>query len=135
MSAVYWVMLDRDYRIVAAASLSGQAEANIGEIFWDVFPAAQSLYAELYARAWEDGKAEGQAFHLGRLLHVGAERTEAGLLVSYRVLGEVDTVTLSALSRSLDLLEDLAVQAVRRAEECGRPSHRALRIVRERPDR
>jgi hypothetical protein len=132
MSAVYWVMLDRDYRIIAASTITGQTEENIGQIIWDVFPASQSLYRDLYARAWDDGCADGHAFHLGRLVHVSAERTAAGLLVAYRVLAELDTVTLTALSQSLDLLENLAVRAT---GGCGRPSRRALRIVQETPDR
>jgi hypothetical protein len=130
MSAVYWVMLDRDYRIIAASTITGQTEENIGQIIWDVFPASQSLYRDLYARAWDDGCADGHAFHLGRLVHVSAERTAAGLLVAYRVLAELDTVTLTALSQSLDLLENLAARAVRGS---GRPFPPDLRLLL--PDR
>jgi hypothetical protein len=130
MSAVYWLMLDRDYRIIASSSITGQAEEHIGQVLWDVFPASQSLYRDLYGRAWDDGCSDGHVFHLGRLVHVSAERTAAGLLVAYRVLAELDTVTLTALSQSLDLLENLAARAVRGS---GRPFPPDLRLLL--PDR
>jgi hypothetical protein len=126
MSAVHWLMLDRDYRIIAASSVTGQAEENIGQIIWDVFPASQSLYRGLYGRAWDEGLAHGHAFHLGRLVHVSAERTVAGLLVAYRVLAELDTVTLPALRSSLD---HLALIADAQAEPPSPPSPGDLRLV------
>jgi hypothetical protein len=105
MSAViHWLMLDRSYDIVAASTLSGLPERHVGDTLWAIFPEAEELYRDLYETAWTEGFAENDCFHLGRLMHVTAERTAIGLLVSYRVLAEIDTVTLPALRSSLDRL-------------------------------
>lgn len=125
-----WFVLDPDYRIAAGKTTAGTVEEHVGTILWDIFPEAETIYAELFTTAWETGNAETHAFHLGRLVHVAAERISVGLLVAYRVLAVVDTTTLSGLSRSLDLLADLLARA---EQVSGRPCRTALQIVRPTP--
>lgn len=126
-----WFVLDRDYRITAANTSSGIPEQHIGAILWDAFPEAESIYADLYATAWRTGHAATHAFHRGTLLHVAADRVSVGLLVAYRVLAVLDTLTLTGLSRSLDLLADLLARAEQGSD---RPSRTALQIVPLTPD-
>lgn len=125
-----WFILDPDHRIAGGKTTTGTVEEHVGVILWDIFPEAEMLYADLFATAWETGHADTHAFHLGRLVHVAAERISVGLLVAYRVLAVVDTTTLSGLSRSLDLLADLLARA---EQVSGRPCRTALQIVRPRP--
>lgn len=124
-----WLILDRDYRIVAAQTTRGDAETHVGQILWDVFPGAKSLYGVDYAEAWASGPVETRCFHRGALVHVTAKPMPA-LLVSYEIVAELETVTLTALSQSLDRLERLAAQATR---ESGRPLRPGLRMIPGRP--
>lgn len=130
VSAPNWFILDSDYRIVAAKTTAGTVEEHIGVILWELFPEAESIYAELFGTAWATGNANAHAFHLGRLVHVVADRISVGLLVTYRILARIDTTTLSGLSQSLDLLADLLARA---EPGSGRPSRTALQIVRPTP--
>jgi hypothetical protein len=100
----HWLILDRHCAIVAAQTIDGAIEQNLGRVLWDIYPEAEHLYAQTFTDAWDDGRAEILAFHVGRLIHVTARRTVAGLRVGYKVLAQLDTVTLPALRSSLDRL-------------------------------
>lgn len=123
-----WFVLDREYRIVAAATAAGRVEQHIGTIFWDAYPGSRGIYADVYATAWRTGHAESHAFHLGALVHVAADRVSVGLLVAYRVLAELDDVTLPALMASLDRLLRV-VECAAQAPPPSPASRGALRLA------
>jgi hypothetical protein len=128
MDAANWLVLDPDYRIVAAKTARGDVETRVGEVLWDAFPGSDSLYGCEYAKAWA-GQVETDSFHRGALVHVTAQPF-AGLLVYWEILDELETVTLAALSQSLDRLERLAARVGRGS---GRSLHPTLRVLL--PDR
>lgn len=102
----HWIAVDRNYRIMLAGADQGTGSDHVGEILWDAYPGSQDLYEDLYRHAWQCGHATARQFHRGHLVDVHAERTGDRLLISYRLLVELETVTLEALSRSLDRILD-----------------------------
>lgn len=131
-----WLILDRRGIILAAKTIDGLAEQNLGRCLWDIYPEAERLYERAFAEAWEDGRAEALVFHMGRLIRATMRRTRAGLKISYKAIAEIETVTLQALQASLDQIEGLADDDLARARArdrvsrpCARPAPKELRLL------
>jgi hypothetical protein len=117
-------VVDRQMRVVEACPTARRVLGRfaLGRCIYDIHPSTRDAYGHLYDRAWATGDAEEVVYHAGNVTMLWMERLPDDLLmVTYKTLARLDTLSLDSLYRSLhrvlDALDATSSQGLGEAPE------------------